>query len=201
MITWKDIDVCIPAVDSIAERAESLARLLAELKRQAPKGNVIVSRQRVNGAPDAHEACDNIAHALEQCSRPWVLYLEDDCELSRSFGVGVLAALNSCELPAVIAFFSRYDMAPDGLHDDTENWSRPQCTAMPLELAQEWAQRLATWPKDAPRGRWRCTERPLRNAVLERGLRIWLHVPSLVQHGAVPSAWGHPSVSSPTYRG
>jgi hypothetical protein len=202
MITWKEIEVCIPAVVSLPERAECLERELKAIKKQAPSAKVTVSRQQLNGVPSVQAASANIADALAKCSRPWVLYLEDDLEIGGDFGTGVLAALNALEQPAVVAFFSPTNVGPDGLHDAGDSWSRPQCTAMPLELAQEWAKRLRTWPKDAPKGCTKLTERPLRNAALARGWKIWISIPSLVQHGAVPSAWQNArQVSSPTYRG
>lgn len=194
---WDSVTAVIPTVLSIPERAESLHQLLLQLGQQCPGLWVRLLPQYERPPDIARHACAVIGAGLRDITRPWVLFVEDDAELAEDFGARALEALQQ-EPADAVSFFSPWAEDLNRLRRGERYYPAPrpfvysQCVALRSELADAWGVCLPTWPDRSPDQR-AAIDHALGYCCDELGASLVIHVPSLVQHRQVPSAFGHSS--------
>ena len=198
MVCWKDIDVVIPAVLSIPGRANSLRDLLTALAKQCPGIQVRILPQYHRPPNIAKHAFKILTAGLRDFTRPWVVYLEEDVKLSSDFGKHLPATLDVVDDDVgAVSFFSMnpedIEHIRNGVH--FYNSDRPfifaQCIALRREVAEAWGRHLIPWQERAPKNKY-ALDMALGDCCDEMGVRLLVHLPSLVQHRAdLPSAFGH----------
>ena len=188
---WSSVVACCPAVVSSPERLASVATLLRDLGQGCPGIVVhVVPQWRPEPDPPAGRAA--IAAALRSCSRPWVLYLEDDAELCSGFGALAAALLPLPDDIGALSLFSSCSRDPERLRHGVTRYEAPrpfrmaQCLLLRRELAHAWADSLDTWTGHP--GSPDCALTPAADRL---GLRIMVSLPSLAQHRPINSAFGN----------
>jgi len=197
MLKWSDCDALIPAVMSMTERADSVRQLLIDIGRQCPGMRVrIMPQWRVEEPESWREVFATISAGLEDLSRPWLLYFEDDAQLGPEFGDRVLPILDAADDDCgAVSFFSdnqrdlKRMLQKTQLYESGYPFVHAQGLAIKREVAAAWGKMMVSWwdrskEKKAP-------DMALGDCCRDLGLKIMVHLPSLVQHRDIPSAFGH----------
>lgn len=204
-LSWADVVVAIPTV---ASRRQLLAELTARLRDECPDADVVV-RRHVPGTSPRMDLPSLVDCALA-ADRPWLLLLEDDVWLCPEFGRRAIDALaRAAELGAdALSLFSRlrHDLtlldrgesfrrqAPSGFCMMQAVFITADVMAGFCDWAPEWyeAHPCHQHAADLLLGAWLSRQRA----------SLFVHVPSLVQHRAVPSTLpNHRGIrQSETYR-
>lgn len=198
MYKWEDLEVVIPAVMSIPERADSVLELLRELSRQCSGIKVHIMPQWYEETPDWRDVFVTISRGLQNLTSSWVLYFEDDAELAPDFGELAMAAIESAEDSwGAISFFSDREIDHficKGQIKMCEAYSpfvNSQALAIRKEVADLWGQKMVAWWDRVTRHKKKAPDMALGDICCQAGYRIMIHLPSIVQHRKIPSAFGH----------
>jgi hypothetical protein len=194
---WNEVEAVLPAVFSRPDRAESVQNLLIRLAQQCPGITVRIVPQWPKN-PDPRAAFEAIAAGLAHLYHPWVLYLEDDCQLSSRFGAEALLDLEqAAENWGAISFFSagpqdaQLVARKKRFYPAGNPFILSQCVLMRWVVAQEWGDGLLEWWAAASEGRQKAPDIALGEAAGRLGMQIMVRVPNLAQHRAIPSVFGH----------
>jgi hypothetical protein len=187
--TWADVEAVIPAVMSDPERADSVRDLLAALDRQCPGLKVhVIPQWHSSGEPDWGKVRDLIQSRLRNLTKPWILYFEDDVELSPHFGERALSTIKSVNSSCgAIAFFSPWERDKELLSEGVKMYAagefgHSQGMAIRWEVVRVWCE--TDWLNE--RGRL-MPDIVLRHVCHELDRSIMVRLPSLVQHRKVAS--------------
>lgn len=204
-LSWADITVAVPTVDS---RAQLLCALSEVIQLECRDAAVVIHRHPATG--DARADFPVLMDAALGTARPWLLQLEDDVALAPNFGTLALRALNeAADRAAAISLFSR-SKADLTMLASGQRWRRQAPSSFCMMQAiflradalrglSEWAP---TWYARHPEHRGRAADL-LLGAWLSRNRQgLLVHVPSLVQHRQVPSSipGHHGARQSESYR-
>jgi hypothetical protein len=189
-MSWEQVEALVPLVVSI-ERLTSLSELARNLGEQCLGIRMSVIPQW-RKEPDSKAAFKSIAVGLAECTRPWVLYLEDDVELSQDFGAKLLKRLPLVPGVGALSFFSPAARDIDFYRAGRFTYEAPrpfvwaQCLLLRRELAHAWAESLFNWD-----GHPTSIDNALTPAADKLGLSVCVALPSLAQHRSLDSTWGH----------
>jgi len=200
MFDWKNTEAIIPAVVSIAERADSLRQLLVDLSIQCPGiSATVIPQWKQSPRSNPRSAFESIAKGLQGMSSPWVFYMEEDIKLSTKFGELVPEVLN--KIPdecGAVSFFSPNKteqklvrLNGSSLNEAGEPFTYAQCVAMKLKVALAWKNMILPWWDAAPSGKKRAPDMALGDCCKDLGLKILIYLPNLVQHRCIESGFGH----------
>ena len=200
---WKDFEAVIPAVMSMPGRADSVRELLKDLAKQCPGIKVHVMPQWYDKIPNWRDVFITISRSLQNVTSPWVLYFEDDAQLAPDFGERALPIINNVDgtvrpYCGAIAFFSSrsYDLQRfnDGitLYEPELPFVFTQGMAIRKEVVEAWSSSMVEW-WDCARKNYekKAPDMALGHACYQAGYKILVHLPSLVQHRQIPSAYRH----------
>lgn len=197
---WKDFEAVIPTVVSIPERADSVRELLVALGKQCPGIKVHIVPQWYDQEPNWREVFETISYNLQGITKPWILYFEDDAQLAPDFGERALPVINEIDDDCgAIAFFSaRREDHPMLKYDDVHLYESElpfvfsQGMAIRKEVADAWSQNMvAWWDRATKKYEHKAPDMALGHACYQAGYKIFIYLPSLVQHRQVPSAYRH----------
>ena len=193
---WKEFEAVIPAVMSMPERANSVRELLKDLAKQCPGIKVHVMPQWYEETPNWRDVFVTISRGLRNLTSPWVLYFEDDAELATDFGEHAMAAIESAdESCGAISFFSdrETDQRSHRFRIDiaTLPFINSQGVAIRKEVAVLWGEKMVEWWDSVTRHKKKAPDMALGDICCQAGYRIMIHLPSIVQHRKIPSAFGH----------
>jgi len=201
-MTWADVTIVIPTVLSFPGRAASLISQLERVARECQGAAVRVIPQWYS-EHDSKAALTAMANGLHDVGRQRVLWIEDDVEFCEDFGARAIDEIDATVGPnRVLSLFSQLRLPP-GI--------RPiklimgcQAVAMPAWIAHEWSAELVRL-RDSdppPHGSYAAIDLALTDLCRAHGVEVLGHFPSLVQHGALDSVWGHQNtMHSPTFAG
>jgi hypothetical protein len=195
---WKYLEAVIPAVMSIPERAESIKELLIQLSKQCPGINVNIVPQWHPNGPNTRDAFESIVRGLDSTNSDWVLYFEDDAEISSYFGERALPIIETIKDDCgVISFFSCdvYDTRRNKNNIklyEPESFAFSQCVAIRKEVVIAWKNMLIPWWDNNEKVySRRAPDIALGQACNDAGYKVLVSLPNLTQHRAAPSAFGH----------
>ena len=193
---WPSLTILVPVVVSLPERLENATRYLPQLGTQCP-GCVVSFVPRVLAADaDPVEGIRILSGALLSAARPWLLWLEDDCELAPDFGQRLARVIGEQSEPApALSLFTNNGADPDRLRrgiryvdlEPDQNFYGCQCVLVPRDIVLAWGAALPEWyaehrafgPELALDATCTRLQRPRR-----------YHLPSLVQHRGFASSLG-----------
>jgi hypothetical protein len=205
-VTWRDVVVAIP---TMPERSALLDELVRRTVRECRGAEIVIWRHSPGGDPRS-DFPTLIELALE-IDRPLILALEDDVWLAPNFGVQAAIPLQRMAVaPEVgaVSLFSRssQDMA---MLERGERWrSQPpssfcmmQAVLLRASVMRGFGEWAPAWYEAHPEHR-HAADLLLGAWLSRRRAKMLVHVPSLVQHRAVPSTLpGHRGIrQSETYR-
>jgi len=196
MFDWKNTEAIIPAVVSIAKRADSLQQLLVDLSIQCPGISATVIPQWKTAIKINHRrAFESIAKGLHKMSSPWIFYMEEDIKLSTKFGELVPDILNNMgdDWGAVSLFSFNSDdvrMLRSGMHYYEISLTYSQCLVMKLEVAKAWEKSILPWWDNAPKTKKEAIDASFRECCENLGLKVFVRLPNLVQHRCLESGFG-----------
>jgi hypothetical protein len=197
---WKDFEAVIPAVMSMPGRADSVRELLKDLAKQCPGIKVHVMPQWYDKIPNWRDVFITISRSLQNITSSWILYFEDDAELALDFGERSLPIINGVDSDCgAIAFFSehredeaRLDDADSVLYEPKLPFVHSQGMAIRKEVAEAWSNSMVEWwDKAKKKYQKKAPDMALGHACYQAGYKILVHLPSLVQHRQLLSAYGH----------
>jgi hypothetical protein len=196
---WKDFEAVIPAVMSMPGRADSVRELLKDLAKQCPGIKVHVMPQWYDKIPNWRDVFITISRSLQNVTSPWVLYFEDDAQLAPDFGERALPIINNVDgYCGAVAFFSSrcrdLEQFRDGisLYEPELPFIFTQGMAIRKEVVEAWSNNMVEWwDKAKKKYQKKAPDMALGHACYQAGYKILVHLPSLVQHRQLLSAYGH----------
>jgi hypothetical protein len=206
MISWNSVLVAIPTV---ASRRPMFELLKENIEREC-SGAVLTTHCH----PDQGDPRDDFPALMDRAawsSREWILQLEDDVWLAPGFGVSALSALaHVAESGAAAAtLFSRSRRDIEMLRAG-QRWRRQapssfcmmQAVFVRSRVMRGFAEWAPSWYAAHPEHRGRAADLLFGAWISRNRLTMLAHVPSLVQHRAVPSTipGHHGARQSETYR-
>lgn len=190
MTHWEDVAIVVPTV---ASRAALLADLVRQVREECSGARVVI-HTHVEGTPARVDFPIAIASALLTV-RQWILQLDDDVWLAPGFGRAALAAIEHAEAENVgaVSLFSRSARDLEML-SKAERWrSQPpksfymnQAVLLRARALDGFAAWAPSWYEEHPEHQ-RAADLLLGAWLSMNRQRMLVHVPSLVQHRAVPS--------------
>lgn len=193
VVSWGDTVVVIPTVGG---RRAMVCRLKEELRCEC-KGALILSREHEANTEPSVDFPAVIDMGL-RTGREWILQLEDDVELCPAFGlrfISDIAGLVDDEM-AAMTLFSRRAIDEQLLEDDIRWYSVPgkrhcmnQAVMLRSGIMSGFAEWAPTWYKAHPEHK-HAADLLLGEWLSRSGIKMWVRVPSLVQHRVGPSTLG-----------
>lgn len=200
-----DVAIAIPTVGGRFGMAEDL---VAALNREC-HGAPVAMRIHRPGDP-ARVDFPTVLDEAARFERQWVLQCEDDIRLAPGFGRSMLYALSYAETVGVgcVTFFSRSKKDLEALgRGETFRGQAPaafsmsQCFAVQSHMLSGFSDWAPSWYADHPEHN-RAADLLFGAWLSRQGVRMLVHVPSLVQHRPGPSTLPkhHGARQSETYR-
>lgn len=199
---WNDVTITIPAM--LPRRAAFVEALLKQIKNECP-GAVLLICPHEDGTPARVDFPRALSNAADM-GRPWVLQLEDDVVLCPGFGQ---LALNDIPNEAdVVTLFSRsrrdlewLDAGQPYRKLNPSGFSMSQGFFIRSELASGVELYAPGWYDRHPQHN-RAADLLLGAYLSSRRARVFVRVPSLVQHRPGPSTLPghHGARQSESYR-
>lgn len=130
----------------------------------------------------AQDAFDTWQSVLKEAGTDAVVILEDDVELAPRWRIQVEKAV-AVRPESVIQFFSmrQKDLTEGSRWEPGRTFMMNQCYYLPEGLAGELLEYSRTWLDRYPEEP-NAYDMTMAKYMQERGMKYWLHVPSLVQH-------------------
>lgn len=192
-LSWSDVVVAIP---TMLERA----RLVAELGERVAvecQGAVLAKRLHVPGTAASIDFPALMAHALTASAdrgSTWILQLEDDVWLAPDFGALAIDALVRADEAGAdaLTIFTRTKADLDLMPGPSLRRQSPASLSMTQGVFvrrsmmigfDEWAP---SWYREHPQHN-HASDLLLGSWLSRRKAKLYAHIPSLVQHRAVPS--------------
>jgi len=183
---WNDVTITIPAM--LPRRAAFVEALMTQIKSECP-GAVLLICAHEEGTPARVDFPRALADAAK-VGRPWVLQLEDDVVLCPGFGT---RALNVPDGADVVTLFSRarrdLEMLRNGYAHRSlapSSFSMSQGFIIRSELAAGVEAYAPGWYARHPQHN-RAADLLLGGYLSSKGAKVYVRLPSLVQHRPGPS--------------
>lgn len=185
MSGFEDVAIAIP---TMPQRKAMALRLVSELRRECA-GAAIYAHEHVDSRRDFPETMEMGLSA----GREWVLSLEDDALLCPKFGArmsGAIEEMELCDYDAAL-FFSRSRKDIETMRRGfrwrsipVRSLSSTVCFAVRSRLLEGIGEWAAGWYRRHP-DQVHASDYVLRDLLTERGAKVAVHAPSLVQHAGV----------------
>jgi hypothetical protein len=190
---WKDIQVVIPTINSMPERQESIDNIISKL--YIDKKNINIAAQDKNNKDDRRKIFGCIKSILDGISSDWMLYFEDDVELSDNFNKLAANAISDVEKDTgVISFFSfnkkDIQLYKSGIRMYNANYPfyYAQCLAIRYEVVIAWKEMMLDWCNSS---QFKYQDLCLGDCCKDINKNIMIYLPNLVQHKKLESSYGH----------
>jgi hypothetical protein len=186
--SWHDVVVAIPTI--LPARQRALDRLVARVAAECP-GALLLLGPHANGEP-ARVDFPRVLTAAGRVGRRWILQLEDDVELCPGFGKRALEA--GLDQADCVTLFSRSEADLEALargerlrRIGPSSFSMSQAFFLRAELpALGIEDRAVEWYARHPEHN-RGADLFLGHFLSSLGARVFVRIPSLVQHRLLPS--------------
>jgi len=170
-------DIHIAAVPWDPTRAVAAVGMMKNLLAQGHTATIIWDRE--------YDAYETFVRNLTSAGADAAIFLEDDAVLTADWDTKIAAVIEGHPDVLIQCYSNRKDdLAAGPRWEPGRSFMNNQCWYAPPGMAAEMADYLHAWPKRLDGTDPTGYDLAMQDYLRSKGLRYWLHVPSLVQHQA-----------------